>query len=93
MRPDLAGIEGFVRNCWYVVGRSGGFARELSTITIYADKPAFSKRAKTATPEDKDVLERVYNGMAYRRGSYLKLALDATASPNPEIQNPKQTEP
>jgi len=38
MRPDLAGSDGYVRNCWYVAGRSEDFAGELSAIVMLGDE-------------------------------------------------------
>lgn len=38
MRPDLAGSDGFVRNCWYVAGRSEDFDRELTPLRILGDE-------------------------------------------------------
>lgn len=38
MRPDLPGSEGFVRNCWYVAGRSEDFARELAAVTMLGEE-------------------------------------------------------
>ena len=29
MRPDLAGSDGYIRNCWYVAGRTEDFGRSL----------------------------------------------------------------
>lgn len=37
MRPDLAGSDGFMRNCWYVAGISTDFARALSPVTMLED--------------------------------------------------------
>lgn len=38
MRPDLIGGEGYLRNCWYVAGRSEDFGRELSPVRMLEDK-------------------------------------------------------
>ena len=38
MRPDLAGSTGYIRECWYVAGRSEDFARELTSVTILDDR-------------------------------------------------------
>ncbi|MGI9369288.1 MAG: Rieske 2Fe-2S domain-containing protein, partial [Ruegeria sp.] len=37
MRPDLAGAEGYSRNCWYVAGRSDDFGRKLVPLTMLED--------------------------------------------------------
>ncbi|WP_171118218.1 aromatic ring-hydroxylating dioxygenase subunit alpha [Ruegeria sp. HKCCA5463] len=37
MRPDLAGAEGFIRNSWYVAGRSEDFGRSLSAVRMLGD--------------------------------------------------------
>ena len=34
MRPDLAGSTGYIRNCWYVAGRSEDFGRSLTPVTM-----------------------------------------------------------
>ncbi len=34
MRPDLAGSTGYIRNCWYVAGRSEDFGRTLTPIRM-----------------------------------------------------------
>ena len=34
MRPDLAGSTGYIRNCWYVAGRSEDFGRTLTPVTM-----------------------------------------------------------
>ncbi len=34
MRPDLVGASGFLRNCWYVAGRSEDIGRSLSAVRM-----------------------------------------------------------
>lgn len=34
MRPDLAGSDGYIRNCWYVAGRSEDFDRTLTAAVL-----------------------------------------------------------
>lgn len=38
MRPDLAGSSGYIRDCWYVAGRSEDFGRELTPVTMLEDR-------------------------------------------------------
>ena len=38
MRPDLAGSTGYIRDCWYVAGRSEDFGRELTPLTMLEDR-------------------------------------------------------
>ena len=38
MRPDLAGAEGFIRNSWYVAGRSENFGRSLSAVRMLGEE-------------------------------------------------------
>ncbi len=38
MRPDLAGSTGYIRNCWYVAGRSEDFGRALTPVTMLEEK-------------------------------------------------------
>ena len=40
MRPDLAGSSGYIRNCWYVAGRSEDFGRDLTAVTLLEDEIA-----------------------------------------------------
>ncbi len=49
MRPDLIGSEGFLRECWYVAGRSEDFGRELSARVILGDEIVFF-RSETGEP-------------------------------------------
>jgi vanillate O-demethylase monooxygenase subunit len=38
MRPDLAGTEGYMRNFWYVAGRSEDFGNGLTAVTMLEDE-------------------------------------------------------
>lgn len=38
MRPELAGSTGYVRNCWYVAGRSEDFGRSLTPVTMLEEQ-------------------------------------------------------
>lgn len=38
MRPDLAGSTGYMRDCWYVAGRSEDFDRTLSPLTMLEEQ-------------------------------------------------------
>ena len=38
MRPDLAGSSGYIRDCWYVAGRSEDFGRGLTPVTMLEDQ-------------------------------------------------------
>ncbi|WP_424831461.1 Rieske 2Fe-2S domain-containing protein [Ruegeria sp.] len=65
MRPDLAGAEGFIRNCWYVAGRSEDFGRDLSAvrmlneeIVIYRDTKGTAIALEDACPHRKLPLSR-----------------------------------
>ncbi len=65
MRPDLAGAEGFIRNCWYVAGRSEDFGRDLSPvrmlneeIVIYRDTKGAAIALEDACPHRKLPLSR-----------------------------------
>lgn len=46
MRPDLIGAEGFLRNCWYVAGRSEDFGRTLSAVTMLEEQIAIFRDTK-----------------------------------------------
>ncbi|MEM7718023.1 MAG: aromatic ring-hydroxylating dioxygenase subunit alpha [Pseudomonadota bacterium] len=37
MRPDLAGATGYIRNCWYVAGRSEDIGRTLTPVRMLGD--------------------------------------------------------
>jgi len=37
MRPDLAGSDGYIRDCWYVAGRSEDFGRSLTPLKMLED--------------------------------------------------------
>ena len=41
MRPDLIGSEGFLRESWYVAGRSEDFGRDLKPLVIMGDEIVF----------------------------------------------------
>ncbi|KIC14957.1 aromatic ring-hydroxylating dioxygenase subunit alpha [Leisingera sp. ANG-Vp] len=65
MRPDLIGGEGYVRNCWYVAGRSEDFGRELNALTmleeqivIYRDTKGAAVALEDACPHRKLPLSR-----------------------------------
>ncbi|UUV08139.1 aromatic ring-hydroxylating dioxygenase subunit alpha [Ruegeria sp. YS9] len=65
MRPDLAGAEGFIRNSWYVAGRSEDFGRSLSAvrmldeeIVIYRDTAGKAIALEDACPHRKLPLSR-----------------------------------
>ncbi|WP_298848972.1 Rieske 2Fe-2S domain-containing protein [uncultured Ruegeria sp.] len=65
MRPDLAGADGFIRNCWYVAGRSEDFGRSLSAvrmldeeIVIYRDTSGKAIALEDACPHRKLPLSR-----------------------------------
>ena len=65
MRPDLAGAEGFIRNCWYVAGRSEDFGRQLSAvrmldeeIVVYRDTKGTAIALEDACPHRKLPLSR-----------------------------------
>lgn len=38
MRPDLAGSQGYIHDCWYVAGRSEDFGRDLSPSTVLGEE-------------------------------------------------------
>ncbi|WP_171170098.1 aromatic ring-hydroxylating dioxygenase subunit alpha [Ruegeria sp. HKCCA0370] len=65
MRPDLAGAEGFIRNSWYVAGRSEDFGCSLSAvrmldeeIVIYRDTAGKAIALEDACPHRKLPLSR-----------------------------------
>ncbi|WP_368075909.1 Rieske 2Fe-2S domain-containing protein [Leisingera sp. NJS201] len=65
MRPDLIGGEGYLRNCWYVAGRSEDFGRELTALTmleeqivIYRDTQGKAIALEDACPHRKLPLSR-----------------------------------
>ena len=65
MRPDLIGAKGFVRECWYVAGRSEDFGRSLSAvrmlgedIAIYRDTRGMAIALEDACPHRKLPLSR-----------------------------------
>ncbi|WP_311200064.1 Rieske 2Fe-2S domain-containing protein [Leisingera sp. M527] len=65
MRPDLIGGEGYLRNCWYVAGRSEDFGRELTALTmleeqivIYRDTKGAAIALEDACPHRKLPLSR-----------------------------------
>jgi phenylpropionate dioxygenase-like ring-hydroxylating dioxygenase large terminal subunit len=65
MRPDLVGSQGFIRNCWYVAGRSEDFARTLTTrrmlnddIVIFRDTNGAPIALEDACPHRKLPLSR-----------------------------------
>lgn len=65
MRPDLIGAKGFVRECWYVAGRSEDFGRSLSAvrmlgedIAIYRDTSGMAIALEDACPHRKLPLSR-----------------------------------
>ncbi|WP_146343835.1 aromatic ring-hydroxylating dioxygenase subunit alpha [Phaeobacter marinintestinus] len=46
MRPDLAGTDGYIRNCWYVAGRSEDFGRTLTALTMLEDEVVIYRDTK-----------------------------------------------
>ncbi|MCT4608538.1 MAG: aromatic ring-hydroxylating dioxygenase subunit alpha [Pelagimonas sp.] len=65
MRPDLIGAKGYIRDCWYVAGRSEDFGRELSAvrmleeeIVIYRDTKGQAVALEDACPHRKLPLSR-----------------------------------
>lgn len=65
MRPDLAGSDGFMRECWYVAGRSEDFDRDLKAvrmldeeIVIYRDTKGMAIALEDACPHRKLPLSR-----------------------------------
>lgn len=65
MRPDLTGAAGFVRECWYVAGRSEDFGRELTAlrmlgedIVVYRDTKGMAIALEDACPHRKLPLSR-----------------------------------
>ncbi|MEM8729339.1 MAG: aromatic ring-hydroxylating dioxygenase subunit alpha [Pseudomonadota bacterium] len=38
MRPDLAASTGYMRDCWYVAGRSEDFGRDLTALTMLEEE-------------------------------------------------------
>jgi vanillate O-demethylase monooxygenase subunit len=65
MRPDLIGARGYIRDCWYVAGRSEDFGRELSAvrmldeeIVIYRDTKGQAVALEDACPHRKLPLSR-----------------------------------
>ncbi|MCY4335252.1 MAG: aromatic ring-hydroxylating dioxygenase subunit alpha [Litoreibacter sp.] len=48
MRPDLAGSEGYIRNSWYVAGRSEDFGRDLTALTMLEDRIVIYRDTKGA---------------------------------------------
>lgn len=38
MRADLVATQGYIRNCWYVAGRSEDFGRSLSAVMMLGDE-------------------------------------------------------
>ncbi len=65
MRPDLIGTDGYIRNCWYVAGRSEDFARSLiavemlgEAIVIYRDTKGRPVALEDACPHRKLPLSR-----------------------------------
>ena len=65
MRPDLIGAKGYIRDCWYVAGRSEDFGRELSAvrmldeeIVIYRDTKGKAIALEDSCPHRKLPLSR-----------------------------------
>ncbi len=65
MRPDLIGADGYIRDCWYVAGRSEDFGRELSAvrmldeeIVIFRDTKGKAIALEDACPHRKLPLSR-----------------------------------
>lgn len=46
MRPDLAASQGYIRNCWYVAGRSEDFDRALTATMLLEEEIAIFRDTK-----------------------------------------------